>query len=206
MWQTVILTGMLAMVGFYTVKEAVVTQSSETTQSTSQSTSQSLDLASSMAVYRQSIIDHLRENPELLKNLQEHPELQSVTLPTREIQASLPSWYVLPKDRQSRPLWSHCICPDGTVIIFANQPMKFSITQDLLKISKNSITVGESIGNTLIYSPGIAKKLSKSEQDNNTETATSQVTSNGNALAGNGLLSSCTSIAAGRPVWIAKLN
>jgi len=196
MWQTAILTGMLAMAGFYTLERAVSTQSSELTQSTPRSA----DLANSMAIYRQSILNYLQDHPDLLqKSLGSDPP----SLSDEDIKKALPSWYVLPKDANSHPLWAHRICPDKTLIVFAGQNITKSITQDLLKISKNSITVGESIGNTSIYSPVIAHKDSPydfchapAKINTNVESANTE----------SSFLSSCTSITAGRPVWIAKLN
>lgn len=181
MWQTMILTAMVAMISYYSIEQAIATPAPAPALSS--------DLAKNMATYRQTVLDYLHS---------QH-NFQGTYVPEEIIRAQLPSWYVVPQNAQSSLPWGNQICTDGTVVVFATQPLPISITNDLLKLSKNSVNVGESIGGAFIYSPALDAKLQKPSTDS-TSAATDNTATNIITLSG------CAPITAGRPVWITKLN
>ena len=177
MWQTMVLTTMLAAAGYYSMTQAIAMPSPPPALSS--------ELATSMAIYRQAVLDYLKSNP----------DFQGTSIPYTNVKALLPSWYVDSNGQQSSLTWANQICSNKTVVVYAASPLQVSIINDLIKLSKNSATVGESLGDTSIYSPALAFSASALKGTTNAGTR------------GTISLSGCaTSMAAGVPVWISRSN
>lgn len=178
---------MVAMASYYSIDKAIATPAPPPAVSS--------DLATSMAVYRQTVLDYLRKNP----------NFQNTSISDSDMRTELPSWYVVPQGRQLNLPWAHCICPDGTVVVYAKKSIPVSITKDLLKLSKNSVNVGESLGGTSVYSPVLDAKgmqsLASKENAGAKNTAANSI-----SVPGCSSMPSVASIAAGSPVWVAKLK
>ena len=185
MWQVMIFVGMLAMTSYYSVAQEVAAQPQAVMDV------KSTELATSMAVYRDAVLAYLHT----------HPDFEGYTVPENIVQSMLPSWYVMPRGKQSRSLWGNRVCPDKTVVVFANDETPINITKEVVKVSKRSATVGESLGDNTFYAPakdratGSQAAVPKGNAAIAAHEAPSRV-----ALPG------CANVAAGRPVWIASLH
>ena len=118
MWMTWILVMMLSLTGYFFLENQ--------TKNPAQLIQKNLDLASSMATYRQTVITYLSNNPAYAGDV----------LPDEIVLAALPSW------SRPYPLWKNYLSADGTITIYASALPPINIIPDIAHLSQNSLLAG----------------------------------------------------------------
>ena len=130
MWPLLILVMVASLTGYFTM--------SNHTRHPVATHADSGDLAANMRVYRRALVDHARSNP-------------GVTGVVADGSLQFPPWYV------KNPLWTNVVSA-GTVIVYATRRPPETITQDIVRMSGNSIYAGEAdASDHTLYSPVFGK-------------------------------------------------
>lgn len=121
MWNILILSAMVAVAGYYTLSDLRILPNPEYVAAR--------NLAASMGVYRQAVINYSTVN-------------RAVTGQTVNPSAYFPTGYTAEAASQ----WSNYVEPDGTIYVFRNpdKALPVNITAELVSLSQNSVLAGES--------------------------------------------------------------
>lgn len=130
MWNVFILSAMLALAGYYTLSDLRILPDHERVAAE--------NLAASMGTYRQAVINFSTANP-------------GVTGQTVNPSAYFPTGYTAEAASQ----WSNYIEPDGTIYVFRNPDIELpvNITDEIVRLSQNSVLAGESGADNLLHAP-----------------------------------------------------
>ncbi|PFH10287.1 PilM protein [Collimonas sp. PA-H2] len=118
MWMTWILVAMMSLTGYFFLEDQL--------KSPQPPIQKTLDLAASMATYRQTVIAYLSRNPAFAGD----------AVPEAALSSYLPSWYV------SYPSWKNYLSADGTIVIYAPNLPPLDIVPDIARLSQNSLLAG----------------------------------------------------------------
>ncbi|AIY39644.1 hypothetical protein LT85_0484 [Collimonas arenae] len=123
MWMTWIMAALIAIAGCLALSD-------EVRGPPVLAAHKSADLADNMGLYRGAVIAFLQKTPSFTAG------------PVPNEMLSLPSWY------RPYPLWRNQVEVDGGITIYTAQLPPVSITADLMRLSHNSILVGEADAST----------------------------------------------------------
>lgn len=121
MWNVLILSAMLALAGYYTLSDLQILPDPEYVAAR--------NLAASMGMYRQAVINYSTANP-------------AVTGQSVDPSAYFPTGYTTEAASQ----WSNYVEPDGTIYVFRDpiKALPLNITAEIVSLSQNSVLAGES--------------------------------------------------------------
>lgn len=103
------------------------------------------NLAGSMAVYREAVINYFSQHPALVGT--------SVDLATLKINNALPAWSIL-YTQPATSTWANYRDNDGMIYVYASAPAPYGVVADVLTLSQNSVLAGVyRSGDVTLYSP-----------------------------------------------------
>ena len=135
MWALLMFVMMISVTGYYSLsmEKAEIAAVRERESS----------LASSMAVYRAAVVRYLSNTPGFAGD----------RVSVLQLGATLPAWYAVPTLQDLTPLWQNHVAPDGTITVYASEPLPRSVALEIVHLSQNSLLAGIALADSTLYSP-----------------------------------------------------
>lgn len=128
MWYASVLFVMVAVAGYYSGSVPAVDDRAATAR----------NLAESMGVYRQSLINYATN---------QRPVSGSVTL------AQLRAYFPLGYTQESAKMWRNYVDKNGVLYVYPARSLLFPITDELVTLSQNSVLVGDAGSDGKLHAP-----------------------------------------------------